>query len=206
MKTITQLKFDNRPTAKPGDFPKLENHFKLKPTSFRLRRMPFWRTLFLLVGLVILSFLSGYPWVGLFAAIGYGFLLEKTIVNNAYFGGLENRVFTDAVGKSWLEVTRKQTMDKFLDTELRLTVTNVNLPSFAGDSQVLFEETITPRAVVRRRGDRYLVPLPMPPATAPAPNLDDEDDGVLWELHWRCERVFALHLDYSVNLWTVRQP
>lgn len=201
MKNTTQFKFDNRPTTNPGDFPEQAESFKLKPTSFPLKKLSFWRVLFLLVALVILSFLVGYPLAGIIAAVGYGFLLEKAIVNNAFFGGLENRVFTDTAGKSWLEVTRKQTMDKFLDTELRLTVTDVNLPSFAGDSQVLFEKTITPRAVVRRQGDRYLIPLPMPPATVAAPNLEDEDDGVLWELHWCCERSFALHLDYSVNLW-----
>ncbi len=202
MKTITQFNFDTPPATDQLAFPEPISHAsKLKPTSFPLKQLPFWRVLFLLFGLVTISFLIGYPWIAIPIAIGYGFLLEKTIVNNAYFGGLENRVFTDQAGKNWLEVTRKQTMDKFLDTELRLIVTDVKLPSFAGDSQVLFEETITPRAVARRKGDRYLIPLPAPPAGVPTPNLDDEDDGVLWELHWSCERAFALHLDYSVNLW-----
>jgi hypothetical protein len=201
MKTMTQFKFDTRPLTNPGDFHQQEKHFKLKPTSFQLKRMPFWRILFTLAGLVILSFLTGYPWAGLLAAIGYGFLLEKALVNNAYFGGLDNRIFTDDAGKSWLEVTRKQTMDKFLDTELRLTVTDVNLPFFTGYSQVLFEETIIPRAVARRRGDRYLIPLPLPPATVPPSDPNSEEDGVIWELRWRCARSFALHLDYSVAVW-----
>lgn len=145
-------------------------------------------------------FLTGLNWYYLLPAVLLLFTVEHRITHNAYFSSLDNRVFMDSDGQTFMEVKSRNEITKFLGSKIRFRIEKRTTPGTILDRDVVFDKWREVSRNIQQVSGRYLIALPVPKPGYSVKTRFKKGDRMVWKLTLRYPRGLLRDLVYHLEL------
>lgn len=173
---------------------------RISEDSFVFEYRRIFPLILMMLSWAFMVFLTGLNWYYLLPAVLLLFAVEHRITHNAYFASLDNRVFMDSDGQTFMEVKPCNEITKFLDSKIRFCIEKRTTPGTIMDRDVVFDKWREVAKNVQQVSGRYRIASPVPELGHSVKTRFKKGDRMIWKLTLCYPRGLLRDLIYHLEL------